>query len=86
MSDLWYVLIIVAAAVVVFLVLRARRTAERTRHTTLAGSDDGSRNYAQERETDRMSHMSDSDQAWQAASLQRNRDNQARKQTPPTKS
>jgi hypothetical protein len=30
-----------------------------------------------------MSHMSESDKAWQEASLQRHRDNQARDQTPP---
>jgi len=85
MSDLWYVLILVAVAVVGFRVLRARRTAEKTRRDTLAESDTASRDYAQERETNRVSHMSESDQEWQAASLQRNRDNQARDQAPAEK-
>jgi membrane protein implicated in regulation of membrane protease activity len=81
MSETWYVLIIVAAALGVFLVLRARRSAEQTHRDNLAESGTDSRDYAQERETNRMNNMSESDQAWQAASLKRNSDNQARQQS-----
>jgi hypothetical protein len=81
MSEAWYVLIIVAAALCVFLVLRARRSAEKTRRDNLVESSTDSRDYVQERETNRMSNMSESDQAWQAASLKRNSDNQAREQS-----
>jgi hypothetical protein len=85
MSDLWYVLILVAVAVVGFRVLRTRRTAEQTRQDSVTESGTASRDYAQERETNRVSHMSESDQTWQAASLQRNRDNQARDKAPAEK-
>ena len=81
MSEIWYVLMIIAAATAVVLVLRARRSAAQTRRDSLAESDTGSRDYAQERETNRMSKMSNAEQAWQAASLQRHRDNQARDQS-----
>jgi membrane protein implicated in regulation of membrane protease activity len=81
MSETWYVLIIVAAALGVFLVLRARRSAEQTHRDNLTESGTDTRDYAQERETNRMNNMSESDQAWQAASLKRNSDNQARQQS-----
>jgi membrane protein implicated in regulation of membrane protease activity len=81
MSETWYVLIVVAAVVAVVLVLRARRSTEQTRRDNLAESGADTRDYAQERETNRMSNMSESDLAWQAASLKRNSDNQAREQS-----
>lgn len=84
MSDTLYVLIIAVAAVAFYFMMRTRRTANRTRQDALLESDTGPRDYEQERETNRMSNMSESDQAWQAASLQRNRDNQARDQPPPS--
>ncbi len=81
MSELWYLLIIIAAAATIVLVLRARRSSEQTRRENLAENDSGSRDYAQEREASRVSNMSESDQAWQAASLQRHRENKAREQS-----
>ncbi len=81
MSETWYVLIIVVAVAAAFLALRARRSAEQDRRSRLAESNPGSRDDALQREIDRTRNMSDSDQVWQAASLQRHRDNQARKQS-----
>jgi hypothetical protein len=83
MSDTWYLLVIAVAAVAIYFMLRSRRTADHARRDALLESDAGPRDYDQERETNRMSHMSESDKAWQEASLQRHRDNQARDQTPP---
>ena len=50
------------------------------RDTTAAGSP---RDFTAERETDRVGNLSEEDQAWEAASLTRNRQVQARDQTPP---
>ena len=50
------------------------------RETTAAGSP---RDFTEERETGRVGNLSEEDQAWEAASLKRNRDAQARDQTPP---
>jgi hypothetical protein len=43
------------------------------------------RDYAQEREDHRSAQMSGEDKAWGEASRQRDRENRARDQTPPTR-
>ena len=48
--------------------------------TTGTGSP---RDFTVERETSRVGNLSEEDQAWEAASLKRNRDAQAGNQTPP---
>ncbi len=49
------------------------------RETTAAGSP---RDFAAERETGRVGDLSEEDQAWEAASLARNREAQGREKTP----
>ncbi len=48
-----------------------------------ADTNDASRNYEAERETDRLGGMSQEDREWEAASLERNRQAQEREQMPP---
>jgi hypothetical protein len=52
-----------------------------TQETTAAGSPP--RDFTLERETGRVGNLSAEDQAWEAASRKRNREAQARGQTPP---
>jgi len=52
-----------------------------TQDVTAAGSPP--RDFTQERETGRVGNFSEEDQAWEAASLKRNREAQVRDQTPP---
>ena len=84
MSEWWYVIgIAVVALVAAGVVLRSAR-----RRGNGAGRDApqlGARargDFAQDREDDRLAHVSEEDRTWQAASLQRNRDARARDDEP----
>jgi hypothetical protein len=55
----------------------------RRRKVDQPASPPAHRDYVQEREDDRLAQMSEADQAWGAASLQRDRDQRARDQPPP---
>lgn len=54
----------------------------RRRATRSSANDDQhvSTDYAQDRETNRLAHMSDEDRAWESASLQRERNSRERSQ------
>lgn len=79
MSDWWwFILLAVIAVAAVLVVLRMRGG-----RVTPAAPNDPARDYTGERETGRLADMSDEDRAWEAASLQRNRESEARDQDPP---
>lgn len=81
MSDWWWYALVIVVILGVALVVYARAR----RVSTPAGrGDDGSRDYRDEREANRTSGMSDEDRAWEAASLERNRQAQERDRTPPS--
>ncbi len=82
MEAWWIVLAIVALALIgiVFLVQRRSRGIERLD----AAPPTADRDYPGERETFRRGTLSVEDQAWQAASLEKDRAN--RQQTPPAPS
>jgi hypothetical protein len=86
MSGWVYVLVIVVLAAVGVLYLRSRRSGNGGRIGRIVDRQDSGqppRDYAREREADRVSHMSEEDRTWEAASLQKNREAQAREQPPP---
>jgi hypothetical protein len=85
MSNWWYVLaiVVVAAAVLLFLRYRGRSRSDEGPLAPPAGIGPN-RNYAQEREEARVGRMSEDDQAWEAASLDRNREEQAGREPPPS--
>jgi membrane protein implicated in regulation of membrane protease activity len=73
MSDWWfYVLLIaiLAALGILYLRLRSRREPSQT----TGGADSGPRDFTSERETTRVGQLSDEDRAWEASSLQKDRD------------
>ncbi len=77
MSNWWIVLIVVLLAAAGFLYLRSRRE----RHEDVVVGVASDRDYEQEREASRVTQMSTEDRAWEAASLQKNRE--AQEQKPP---
>lgn len=81
MSNWWYVLAIVAIAALGILYLRYRRRSSGQITLDRRNSADPNRDFAQERETSRTSHMSEEDRTWEADSLQRNRQEPA--ESPP---
>jgi hypothetical protein len=83
MSNWWYVLaiVVIAASVILFLRYRGRGGGVPLASRTGIGPN---RNYAQEREEARVGRMSEEDQEWESASLERNREEQAG--TPPPSS
>ena len=85
MSNWWYVLaiVVIAAAVIVFLRYRGRSGGLPLASRTGVSFN---RDYAQEREEARVGRMSEEDQAWEAASLEKNREGQAGKNPPPSSS
>jgi LPXTG-motif cell wall-anchored protein len=88
MSTWWYVIVILALVALGLLYLRYRRN-----HAGIsdAGSRNGdrrdstlpARDFTQEREADRVGHMTAEDRTWEAASIGRNRAAGERDQTPP---
>jgi hypothetical protein len=84
MSDWWYVLVIAAiAALGIFYYLRSRRMSAGRSPFDRGDVVRPDRDFAEERETSRTSQMSDEDRTWEADSLERNREAQARKTPPP---
>ncbi len=81
MSSWVIVLIIVLLAVAAVVYARSRRERSASRDGLTAPLSD--RNYAQERETSRVGQMSEEDRAWEASSLQKNRDAQEKAPPPP---
>ncbi len=77
MEAWWIVLaiLVLVAIGVIYLVRRRPSGMERGGAT----SSTGDRDYVGERETSRIGDMSAEDQAWQAASLEKDRANQERK-------
>ena len=84
MSELWYVLIVLALVAIGGAVLwwRRTRTADRIRARDAPGPL--SRNYTDERETTRTGGLSAEDQAWETDRLRRNQEAQRGNQ-PPTR-
>lgn len=81
MWDWWIILLvilIVTAAVIAYTRVRGGSTPD--------PETDPSRNYTDERETDRVGGMSAEDREWEAASIQRNRDAEERDTAPPPRS
>jgi hypothetical protein len=73
MSDWWFlVLLVLVLAALGMLYLRLR--SQRDPVYRPRGADSGSRDFTSERETTRVGQLSDADRAWEASSLQRNRD------------
>lgn len=83
MSDWWYIIVIVALAAVGLLVLRSRLTGAGGRTGEPRDLAQPPRDFGQERETDRVGHLSEEDRSWEAASLKRNQEARARNQAPP---
>ncbi len=77
MSNWLIVLIIVVLAAAAVVYLRSRRQ----RHEDVVVGAASDRDYEQEREDSRVTQMSTEDRAWEAASLQKNRE--AQEQKPP---
>ncbi len=77
----WLILLIVVVLVAAGLYYYRSR---RNHRDEVVGSASNTRDYVQEREDSHNSRMSDEDRAWQAASLEKNRENQERH--PPTAS
>jgi hypothetical protein len=76
----WLIILIVVVVVAAGLYFyRSRRD---LREDVAVGAD-STRDYVQEREDSRTSKMSDEDRAWQAASLEKNREIQEGKTPPP---
>jgi hypothetical protein len=80
MEARWIILAIIVLAVlgIVYVVLRRNSRTERLD----AGTSAASRDFPGERETSRLTGMSEEDRTWQAASLEKDRAN--REQKPPT--
>ena len=81
MSDWWYVIVVVVLVAAGILYARARRG--RGGRDAPQGSARAPQDFVRDREDARLAHMSEEDRAWQAASLQRNRDAAARDDGPP---
>ncbi|HET9662175.1 MAG TPA: hypothetical protein VFP05_17750 [Thermomicrobiales bacterium] len=82
MSNWWIVVIVIIFLVAIGLfAIRARREGQDAQAKAHAAANRSDRNYEQEREDSRVSHLSDEDRAWEAASLQKNRE--AQQQSPP---
>ena len=78
MSDWWTVIAVVALAAVGIQYVRSRRSGN-GRSGADRGSDAGApSDYRQDREDARRANMSETDRAWEAASLQRNQEAQER--------
>jgi hypothetical protein len=74
MSTSWLLIIVLVAAGVLYATYR-RNFRDVAKAPPLV--DPATRNYSQERETARLSHLSEEDRAWESASLQRHQANQA---------
>lgn len=70
MSAWWYVLIVVVLVALIALTLRSRRHRARLPEPDASSSHD----FVDAREGTRRAHMSETDRAWEDASLQRHRD------------
>ena len=82
MADWWYVIAIAGIALAGIRYMRSRTAGNGRSGSARQASTPADRDYKQEREDDRHAHMSDEDRAWEAASLQRNRELRARDDTP----
>ena len=76
MSDWWYVIAIAGLAAVVGLYLRSRGSRSRPSSGDRQAGEGPRPDFAQDREDNRLAHMSEADRDWEAASLQTNRDAQ----------
>lgn len=83
MSTWWYVILILVLVALGLFYVRYRRNSARNHNNDRVDSTLPSRDFAQERQTDRVSHMSDEDRTWEADSLARDQVARERKQTPP---
>lgn len=79
MPTWWYILIVVILVVLIALIVRSRRQRPRMREPDVAAT---ARNFSEEREDARRTHMSTEDREWEAGSLQRQRDVDRQKQPP----
>ena len=78
MSDWWYGIAIGALAIVALRFLLLRGNASRRKGDDRQAGPSPAEDYPQDREDTRLSHMSDEDRAWEAASIDRNRERQTR--------
>ena len=76
MSDWWYIIAVVAVVALGVQYLRHRRTGKGRIGADPQTGASVPRAYKQEREDVRHAHMTAEDRAWEAASLQRNRETQ----------
>ena len=82
MSNAWYLIVIVGIVVAAVLLLRSRSNRSGPRAEHQSARRELALDHVQDRETSRLAHMSAEDRDWEQASLQRNRDNEARKDAP----
>jgi hypothetical protein len=82
MSGWWYVLAIVVLAAVGLLYLRGRRGGTGGSEEVRKVDASPRAGYGQDREDARVAHMSEADRAWEAASLQTERETRERDDAP----
>lgn len=79
MMSIWvWLIVILVAAVGAMIWMRMRRSQAQSQQSSLESETGNPRDYTQEREVLRSSNLSAEDRAWEAASLQRERDSQAK--------
>lgn len=81
MSNLWYLLLVIVILAVILYYGRYR-TKKNERQNAVRDNPGPPRDYAQEREANRVSRLSEEDQAWEAASLKKNQETIDRNQPP----
>ncbi len=82
MSNMWYLIVIVGIVVAAVLLFRSNSNRRGLSERQQSARRDLPLDYVQDRETSRLAHMSVEDRDWEQASLQRNRDNEARNEAP----
>ena len=80
--ETWWIVLVVIVLVALAIGYVVRRRSSGTVRVD-AASPTADRDYAAERETSRMGNLSTEDQAWQAASLEKDRANRGNPPRPP---
>lgn len=82
MSDAWSLIAVAGIAAIAIFYLRSRKAGNGASGRVRQAGTAADRDFTQERDDDRHARMSDEDRTWEAASLQRNREQRARDDTP----
>lgn len=82
MSNPFVIVVVVALVVAALFLLRLRKSDPVRIQPVLGVAPGAYRDFPMEREDARIAHMSADDRAWEAASLQRNRDMTGRAASP----